>query len=324
MSEFLTIGEPMAVLASQDVNKDLADVGHFSRFLAGAELNVAIGIRRLGHSASYVSAVGSDPFGQFILDSIRSSGIDATHINIDSNYWTGFYLKQRVAQGDPQTYYYRKNSAAANYDKANLVNIDLSKTVITHITGILAALSPQALAATHTLIDNVEKVGGIITFDPNLRPALWKSEAEMISTTNALAKHGTVIMPGIHEGKILMGSDDPEEIADFYLDQSSITQTVVVKLGPDGAYVKQRNQTPFTVSGFRVKEVVDTVGAGDGFAVGIISALLEGKTMHEAVVRACAIGALAVESCGDNDGYPTSNELKRFYQEQDEQIGEGI
>ncbi|MCF6418613.1 MAG: sugar kinase [Furfurilactobacillus sp.] len=324
MSEFLTIGEPMVVLASQDINQELADVSHFNRFLAGAELNVATGVRRLGHSTSFVSAIGNDPFGQYILDAIRLSGIDTTHIKINSKLWTGFYLKQRVSHGDPETYYFRKNSAAANYDKENLAHVDLTDTRITHISGIFAALSPQSLAATKELIAKVENENCVITFDPNLRPSLWQSENTMIATTNELAKHGTVVMPGIHEGQILMGSDDPVDIANFYLNQSSITQTVVVKLGPDGAFVKERNRPAYTVAGFHVNSVIDTVGAGDGFAVGIISALLEGKEIKEAVKRACAIGALAVESRGDNDGYPTRNELKRFYEKNNRQVGEKI
>ena len=62
---------------------------------------------------------------------------------------------------------------------------------------------------------------------------------------------------------------------------------------------------------------MDTVGAGDGFAVGLNTALIEEKTLEEAVVRANAIGAMAVQSPGDNDGYPTPQELEEFLQKQE-------
>ena len=66
------------------------------------------------------------------------------------------------------------------------------------------------------------------------------------------------------------------------------------------------------MKGFKVAQVVDTVGAGDGFALGLITALMEGKSQRDAVVRANAIGAFAVQAPGDNDGYPTPEQLQAF------------
>ena len=139
----------------------------------------------------------------------------------------------------------------------------------------------------------------------------------MVETINDLASHAEIVLPGINEGEILMGSRDPEAIADFYLNNGEATKTVIVKLGTEGAYVKQKDGTSFTVPGFKVAEVVDTVGAGDGFAVGLITGLIEGKSLKQAVIRANAIGAMAVQSPGDNDGYPTPQELEEFLQQQE-------
>ena len=63
---------------------------------------------------------------------------------------------------------------------------------------------------------------------------------------------------------------------------------------------------------FTVEHVVDTVGAGDGFAVGVVSALLEGKSLQEAAERGAAIGALAIMVAGDNEGLPTKEGLAKF------------
>lgn len=86
---------------------------------------------------------------------------------------------------------------------------------------------------------------------------------------------------------------------------------MVIKLGPAGAFYKTANEEG-TVLGFPVEKVVDTVGAGDGFAVGVISGLLEGLSIHDAVMRGNAIGSLAVQSPGDNDGYPTKEQLGKY------------
>ena len=87
---------------------------------------------------------------------------------------------------------------------------------------------------------------------------------------------------------------------------------MIVKLGPAGAFVKTRDGQTMTVPGFRVAEVVDTVGAGDGFALGVITGLLDGLDLYHAVQRGNAVGAMAVQAAGDNDGYPTLVELEAF------------
>lgn len=316
MAEFLTIGEPMAVFASTDEDQSLADATNFKKFVAGAELNVAIGVQRLEHQSQYISAVGNDPLGEFIINAIQENGIDSSLIDLDSNFWTGFYLKQRVTKGDPSTFYFRKNSAAANFNQSILDKIDFNNLRIAHLSGIFAAISQTSLEALKHLNQLLLKNEIRITFDPNLRPALWDTQEEMVKITNEFAKNANIVLPGINEGEILMGSRDPEKIADFYLNQSQITDTVIVKLGPAGAFIKYRNGNTSLVSGYKIDKVIDTVGAGDGFAVGLISGLLEDLSIEEAVKRGCAVGALAVMSPGDNDGYPTPAELDNFYNQQ--------
>ncbi|MGY3712115.1 sugar kinase [Lactococcus petauri] len=319
MPKFITIGEPLVVMASQDLDVSLDEAVHFKKYLAGAEFNVALGINRLEHSVGYISKVGSDTFGRFIVEAAQEAGLDTRNLIYDENLLTGVYLKQCVSKGDPATSYFRKNSAASNLKIEDIDMSALKDVQVAHLSGIFAALSDTALQTFKTFNDKLNENKVLTVFDPNLRPALWKNQEEMVSTLNDLAKKSQIILPGINEGKILMGSSDPEVIADFYLKQSDLTTSVVVKLGAEGAYVKTKSGQAYTVPGFKVANVVDTVGAGDGFAVGLESALLEGKSLKVAVHRACAIGALAVQSAGDSEGYPTRQELMGFYKSQNYQ-----
>ena len=86
---------------------------------------------------------------------------------------------------------------------------------------------------------------------------------------------------------------------------------VVTKLGPDGALVRDGDKE-YTVPGFIIDKVVDTVGAGDGFACGVITGLMEDLPLQSAVERACAIGAIQCTFAGDNEGLPTPELLKQF------------
>ncbi|MBV7390833.1 MULTISPECIES: sugar kinase [Enterococcus] len=312
MSEFLTIGEPIALFGSTEVDKSLKDASNFQKYLAGAEVNVTVGVSRLGHSTQYITRLGKDPFGDFIVDQLAENNIGTDYIDETDEYWTAFQLKDRVSDGDPSIFYFRKGSAAAHFDKAVLDTIDFSDVKMAHLSGIFPAISEEALDAFRHLITLLEKNHVRTTFDPNLRPQLWSSQEHMVETINDLASHAEIVLPGINEGEILVGSRDPETIADFYLANGEATQTVIVKLGTDGAYIKQKDGTSFTVPGFKVDHVVDTVGAGDGFAAGLITALIEGESLKDAVIRANAVGAMAVQAPGDNDGYPTPEELADF------------
>ncbi|GEO69460.1 sugar kinase [Levilactobacillus acidifarinae] len=315
MGTILTIGEPMVVFKAQETNVSLAEAANFQKFSAGAELNVALGLARLWHATEYVSAVGQDPFGAYLQAEMRRNHVGVTNLVTKAAYPTGFYLKQNVDHGDPAVYYFRRGSAAAHYDLNDLRGVDLTQVQLAHLSGIFAALSAESLAVYRQLNRELLQHNIPVTFDPNLRPTLWSSTAEMVRVTNQLAQTATVVLPGLGEGETLTGSRDPEAIADFYLHQSEVTQLVVVKLGAQGAFAQRATGEKLWVPGFHVAPVVDTVGAGDGFAVGLISALQEKLSLEQALRRACAIGAMAVQVMGDNDGYPTPEQLKTFYQE---------
>ncbi|RRK09503.1 sugar kinase [Lactiplantibacillus garii] len=312
MSEVITIGEPLTTFASSEPDVPLVDVEKWHKIMGGAELNVAIGVQRLGHSTQYISRVGEDPFGEYIIKTINSHKVGTDYISSDPDYFTGHQLKALVTKGDPATFNFRKNSAASHLTPEVIDQVDLSDVKFAHMSGIFPAISDTAEASFRKLYKRLNDANIPTTFDPNLRPTLWKSKEYMIKTINELAGYADIVLPGIEEGKILMGSDDPEAVADFYL-KGARTKTVIVKVGPAGAFVKNKDGESYTVKGFKVDKVVDTVGAGDGFALGVITALLEGKSMKSAALRGNAVGALQVQTLGDNDGYPDHDGLAAFY-----------
>lgn len=315
MSEFLTIGEAMVLFASTNIDESLVEAKNFQKFVAGAEYNVAVGMTRLGHTVQYVTQLGKDPFGESVMEALKKAKIKTDYVAMTSDYWTGFELKNHVAFGDPDTYYFRRGSAAAHFNSGLVDQIDFRGIKFAHFTGIFPAISAEALRAFKRLISVLQEHNVTISFDPNIRLPLWRSTEFMQNTLNGLAAEADIVLPGISEGEKLMGSHDPEEIADYYLRQSDRTRLVIVKLGPEGSFVKERGKESVIVPGFKVEKVVDTVGAGDGFATGVVSALLEGKSAVEAAIRGNAIGALAVQTVGDSDGYPTKEQLERFLKE---------
>jgi 2-dehydro-3-deoxygluconokinase len=307
-AKIMLVGEPMALFIAQQ-EEALENVSSFSSAVAGAEFNVAVGLSRLGHEVGYLTKLGKDPFGKRIARVMEQNGIDSSLIQYHDERATGFMMKSKTSHGDPDIFYFRKNSAASTVTREDIDRVDFSGYGFLHITGIFPALSETTLDAAEYLVEKAKAKGMTVSFDPNLRPQLWKSKELMISTLNRFAEKADYFLPGEKEGEILMGSRDPEKIAEHYLKLG--VKTVIVKIGPRGAYCATAERS-FRSPTFKEDRIVDTVGAGDGFAVGIISSVAEGLSLEDAVRRANAIGTIQIMNVGDNEGLPTVPELEEF------------
>jgi sugar/nucleoside kinase (ribokinase family) len=303
-----TFGEAMLLLVA-DRPGPLEEAHTFAKRTAGAETNVAIGLARLGLKVGWASRLGSDSMARYLLNTFRAEGIDCSRVVCDPRQRTGLLFKGRVVDGsDPPIEYHRKGSAASLFEPDD-IDVDwLLSARHLHATGVFPALSPNCYAAAQRSLALMREAGRTISFDPNLRPTLWPTPQRMREAINALAAQADWVFPGLEEGRFLTGEQTPEGVASFYRERGA--RLVVVKLGPGGAYFSSEADCG-TVPGFPVAEVIDTVGAGDGFAVGVISALLEGRTVAQAVRRGAWIGARAVQVLGDTEGLPTRTELEQ-------------
>ncbi|WP_042143555.1 sugar kinase [Paucisalibacillus sp. EB02] len=303
--DVITLGESM-VLLSPDSNGPLRYINRFNKMIGGAESNVAVALTRLGHRVGWVSKLGKDEFGIYIRNVIRGEGVDTSQVLFDENYSTGVFFKERTVGRDPNIYYYRHNSAASKLSAEDIVPSYFQQAKFVHLTGITAALSSTSKEAIKRVVNLVKRnENQYLVFDPNIRLKLW-SEEEAQEVLNDIAKECDIVMPGIDEGKLLTGESEPEKIAQFYLEKG--TSLVVVKLGAKGAYFATQSEDGY-VPGFPVKEIVDTVGAGDGFAAGVISGLLRGWNYYDSIRLGNRIGARALSVEGDFEGYPYWDEI---------------
>jgi 2-dehydro-3-deoxygluconokinase len=304
--DVLTYGEAMAMFVAAQTGP-LASVGAFTKRIAGADLNVAIGLARLGFKVGWISRVGADSFGEYVRETLANERIDARCVTTDACYPTGFQLKAKHDDGtDPRVEYFRKGSAASHLSLDDYRADYAQSARHLHLTGVAPALSATSCDLAFHLAREMRAMGKTISFDPNLRPTLWPSREQMNGTLNELATFADWVLPGLAEGAMLTGYTTPDDIARFYLERGA--RGVIVKLGARGAYFRTATDAGVVAAG-PVARVVDTVGAGDGFAVGVISALLEGHPLPRAVARGNRIGALAIQVIGDSEGLPTRADL---------------
>ena len=302
MAEILTIGETMAVMAPSGSGKLGGDLS-FSLKIAGAESNTAIGVCRLGHTAAWISSVGDDELGRYVTEEVSKEGVDVSYVKTDTSHRTGLMIKEFI--GDKtNVYYYRENSAASHISPEDIPFCKLEDTKILHLTGITPTLSKSCRLAVLELMRWASERGVLISFDPNIRRKIW-GEVDYIPLLREMLSFSDIALLGLSEAKEIYGTDEISRIASSLLDEG--VSYAVIKDGKNGAYAISSHEFIF-VPPYPCTPV-DSVGAGDGFNAGFLSGILEGRSLAESARMGALVGAMATESVGDVNGYPTREEL---------------
>lgn len=305
--DMVTFGESM-VLFSPDSSGPLRYVQNFNKSIAGAESNVAIALAKLGHEVGWFSKIGDDEFGRYIQSKIRGEGVDISRVIVDSEKNTGILFKERFMHSNPNVYYYRKDSAASTLEAEDLDEDYIKSAKILHITGITPALSESCRKAVFKAIEIAKRNNVLVSFDPNIRLKLWTQE-EAVPVLLEIAKQSDIIFPGVDEGNMLLGVTDHEEIADKFMEMGC--SIVAVKLGKKGCYVADKSHKLY-IDSYQLENPQDTVGAGDGFAAGFLSGILNKLELRECAEYGNGVGAMAVLVKGDMEGYPSFEQLMAF------------
>jgi len=301
--DVVTFGESMVLFApSERETLEAASAYHAS--IGGAESNCAIGLARLGYSVSWVSRVGRDPFGARVLKTIRGEGVDVSRVEMCDSAPTGLMFKEPGPGNTTRVFYYRRQSAAA---ALRLEQFESLGAKYLFVTGITPALSDSNRRLTFDLVERFRAAGAKVAFDPNMRFRLWTpNEARTVFLE--LARNCDVLIPSLAEAEIMTGLTGGDSMLDALL--SLGPPQVVLKAGDKGAWYADAAEYGFCPC-HSVQEI-DPVGAGDAFCAGVLSGLLDGQPLRDAVTRGAALGAFCVSTFGDYQGLPDRPGLKAF------------
>ncbi|WP_372350388.1 sugar kinase [Streptomyces sp. KL116D] len=285
------LGETMAQVTPAD-GEGLERSRELRLAVAGAESTVAQYLADLGHRAAWVSRVGDDPFGRRIVAAVASRGVDVSGVRADPDAPTGVYFKDPGPDGT-RVHYYRAGSAASRMTPADADRVDLTGARLLHLTGITPALSAGCADLVHTLVDRAQDTGTLVSFDVNHRPALWSSRAAAAQALLALARRADVVLVGRDEAEALWGTPTAEEIHALIAPRG----TLVVKDGSVGATEFTDGAAEFVAA--PAVEVVEVVGAGDAFAAGYLSGLLDGAAPRERLALGHRLAGRTLRSIED-------------------------
>lgn len=262
----LCLGESMLMVTPERRGELTLGPG-YALHVGGAESNVAMHLAALGCHAAWVSRVGADPLGDLLVSAIKAADVDVSLVERSRTRPTGVFFKVPDA-GRTSVHYYRRGSAASAMGPAFAERVDASPAIVTHLSGVTAALSSSCLELLRVLLSRPRPRGRWISFDVNYRPALWEQDAAPVLLE--LARQADVVFVGLDEAGALWKVRDVDELASL-LPPSCV---LVVKNGAEDATTVRGGQRT-TVPALQA-EVVDSVGAGDAFAAGWLAGALRG------------------------------------------------
>ena len=297
MADVLTLGEAMVSIRS----KALRMGGEAQLSVAGSESNVAIGLARLGHQAAWIGAVGNDEPGRLIQRTLRAEGVDTRYLRFSDESFTGFIAFDQPSHDITRVSYHRRGSAGSTLTPDECIAaLETSQPRLLHVTGITPALSPTARAATLAAVRTAASAGVQVSLDVNYRARLW-SRPDAATALRELIPHVHTVFASDDELDILTDATDP--VADLLTSAGE----VIVTAGAKGAWshttagTTHRPALPVTV--------VDSIGAGDAFVSGYLSATLDNLPIPARLERATSSGAFCVGAFGDWESLPTREDL---------------
>jgi 2-dehydro-3-deoxygluconokinase len=271
----------------------------FERVTAGAEVNVAVALSRLGLKAQYFSRFGNDQLGSVMLADIEAEGVDVSLAKrVDS--FTGAMVRNPGKSAPVEISYLRKGSAASTIEPSDILDSYISSTRWLHATGITCAISESGAKTVKHALEKAAQLRIKSSFDLNIRRKLW-SEDVARKVLEPLARDVELLIGGEDEYEVVFGQVEPKQIL-----------AEVNKRGCKIAVMTKGDQKMrFSIDG-NYEEItppkvvaVDPVGSGDAFTGGVIAGLLSGMSTTQALEQGSICGALVASMFGDWTGIPS-------------------
>lgn len=304
--QVVCLGEAMVVLRPEG-DRPLAEATTLRRAVGGAEANVAGALAALGVRAAWVSRLGLDPFGDVVADDLTDRGVDV-EVDRDPERPTGLYIKE-PAPGGSRMHYYRAGSAAAAMDADLLdrpgVAAALASAEVVHTSGITAGILEEGSRLVTRLLALRDELGFRLSVDLNWRPALWTGRS--IAPLLDLLRAADIVLLGADEARAALGADTPEDLRDLVGERPLL----VLKADSHAAGEHHPDGSATEVPALQV-DVVEPVGAGDGFAAGYLAALVDGIGPVGRLRQGHLVAAGVLAATGDHATPPAADVRARL------------
>lgn len=282
----------------------LEDVATFGKYLGGSATNVAVAAARHGRASSVITGTGDDPFGRYVRREMERLDVSAKHVVTSDTLKTPVTFCEIFPPDNFPLYFYREPKAPDLDIHPDSIDVDdVAQAGIFWAT--VTGLSEQPSRSAHEAAWEARGRKKFTVLDLDYRPMFWPSADVARATIQDALAHVTVAVGNREECEVAVGETEPMRAADALLDRG--VEVAIVKQGPKGVLAKTRETSvevpPFTV------DVVNGLGAGDGFGGALCHGLLAGWDLDTTLRFANVAGAIVASRLECSTAMPTSNEV---------------
>lgn len=292
----------------------------FVPFAGGAPANVAVAVAKLGGNARFAGMLGKDLFGDFLLDSLRHAGVDTRDVARTDAAHTALAFVALDAHGERSFSFYRPPSADLLFRPEHFRADAFADTAVFHVCSN-SMTEPAAAETTREGMRRAHAAGALVSFDLNLRPALWPQGADARAEVWPALALADVVKLSAEEFAWLAQGDEAAALERLWQGHARL---LVVTDG-DATLRWFHPDAEGELPAYRVK-AVDSTAAGDAFVGGLLQQLAEQAVgardldalvatlprLHALLRHAAAAGALTVTRQGSFTALPDTAEVRAF------------
>jgi sugar/nucleoside kinase (ribokinase family) len=268
--------------------------------IGGCAANVSIDMARLGFSAAALGMVGNDGFGDFVVRTLESNGVDAGGVaRTDAAHTSATMI---MVHGDGERSFLHYIGANAEYREEHVDLERVRGAKVLHVAGalVMPGLDGEPMAR---LLKQAKEAGVTTCLD-----TVYDATGRWMDVLAPCLPYADVFLPSLEEAKCLTGKEEPAEIAKVLMDRG--VKTVAIKLGERGSYVRSADGE-VRAPAYKVR-AVDGTGSGDAFVAGYLAGIISGWDMERTARFANAVGALCVTALGTTAGVRNMQDTERF------------
>ena len=288
----------------------LEEVETFGKYLGGSATNVAVAAARHGLRSAVITGTGDDPFGRYAHRELQRLGVDDRFVVTVDELKTPVTFCEIFPPDDFPLYFYREPIAPDLAITPEQLDLDaIAQARIFWITG--TGLSREPSNSTHWAALKARDHRPLTVLDLDYRPMFWRSASDAHEQVDRVLDAVTVAVGNREECEVAVGESDPQRAADALLERG--VELAVVKQGPLGVLAKTREETvqvpPYVV------DVVNGLGAGDGFGGALCHGLLEGWDLNRVIRFANIAGAIVAGRRECSTAMPFTAEVEALMKE---------
>ena len=317
MKRLLAIGEALIDFIPEESGKELKNVCGFQPKVGGTTANVCGAFVKLGGEGGLITQLGDDPFGDKIVNELSSCGIDCTYVKRTKEANTSLAFVALKEDGNREFSFYRKPGADMLLEAEDVKEEWFEDAYALHFCSVSLGDFPMK-EAHRKAIQCAQKAGALVSFDPNLRFALWEDHEALRKVIWEFMPMAHVLKISDEELEFITGKTDVKEALPELL--VGDTKVVIYTKGSDGAECYTKNTSGFAAS--QKVKAVDTTGAGDGFIGSFLYCLaedgwsvenlddLDREKMEEYLAFANKFCGISVTKHGAIASYPSLGEMR--------------